>query len=322
MVENLTQRVGNETDKSKSNFRKYLAGGLVVGVLSFSAGYGISKYNSYGVESKVNDKKAPIRVSEYNSYGVESKLNGENKVNDKKAPIKNSLEVVSDNVASHKNLEKDDKEISNKSLEEMTERDWKELERKAEKFAESITYIYNEDSKFEELRMKVDDLNEGEKAKLISMKGTIYNKKEGYISFSEEFEEYNSVKDIAILCKYSKIDRDNISDKERKFIKKNAPDAYRILFLFDTKYDDTKVEEKKRSEIKEKTDKNPTASKIGEFLGGLIVWGLETRVRAEVERAFGNTEIITTKDGKIYSRKDLDKDLDEDIEPPKPLPLK
>ncbi len=112
MLENLTQRVEEtserEVDKIRSNFLKYVARGLVLGVLSFSAGYEINKYNSSGVESKVNDKKAPIIVSKYNSSGVESKV--ESKVNGEKAPIKNSLEVVFDNESLEKKAYTGDKE--------------------------------------------------------------------------------------------------------------------------------------------------------------------------------------------------------------------
>ncbi len=194
-----------------------------------------------------------------------------------------------------------------------TEKDYEKI---ADENSDKFVYIYNENSKSREVRVKVDKLSKEEMSVYLSMKGINYNKEKGYISFNEEFENkefYNSMKDIAILSQFYK--RENISDEEKKFIRENAPGVYDAFFPFER-------DPRKKEEIKEKTDKNPTASKIGEFLGGLIVWGLETRVRAEVEKAFGNTEIITTKDGKIYSRKDLDKDLDEDIEPPKPLPLK
>lgn len=300
MVETLTQKVGNETDKPKNNFKKYLVGSLVGGALALGTigGYEINEYVNYNGEKKGNQT----------------------------VQLKDISQFVSDNSVSDKNSKKDDKKESVKYSEKDDRKNDKEeseedIAKKADavaiRYSNVFAYIYDENTKSGELRVNLEKLSEEEKLVYISMKrykGTKYNKEKDYISFSNEFEDkkfYKSLKDLAILSQFSK--KDNINDKEREFIHENAPDVYRILFLFDNKYDkkEIKKEETKKDGKKYDPKEHP-------FLNFAVDFWLRAQVANE-EKKFEESEGIDifkglrndNKDGPKKSKDIKKKNLDE-----------
>lgn len=196
------------------------------------------------------------------------------------------------------------------------------LQKKVEKYSDIFVYVKDENLEDYELRMKTHRLSEKERLDFISVKGTYYNREKGYIFFNSEFEDkefYNSMKNIAVLSQVC--DDGIVSDREKRFVKENAPDVYDYLFSSE----DEAKEEKMKKDYK--PEDHP-------YIEGLVKFSVDFWLRAQVaneerkirEAFLGDGEIITTKDGKMYGIKKGEKInkkiLDEATEPPKPLDLK
>ena len=210
---------------------------------------------------------------------VNTNFNYQREIKGYEIQIKNGYQFAFNDPASYKDSKKDNKKPDKKESD-------KDLEEKVD-YLDILVYVYDEKSKSGELRMKVDRLSEEEKKEYISMKGTSYNKEKGYISFSEKFEDkkfYKSMKDVAILFQFYK--RENISDKEKEFIRNHAPDVYGTLFPFDTKYDEKKTT-KSDKKLEKKFKESP-------FLKSIIESWLKTKAENEMKdigKSFRNSNI-------------------------------
>lgn len=191
------------------------------------------------------------------------------------------------------------------------------LKKRSEKYENIFNYVKDENSKNYELRMKTDKLNEKEKAEFISMKGTDYNEKKGYISFNSEFEDkklYSSMKNLAIL---SQVYQDNIiSDEEKKFLKKEAPDVYSSLFQFEGRKEKNEI----KSEEKKKKDYKPEDHP---FIQGLVNFYFNARLKSEEKKWADEIKKINIVEGLRKSNnnsintKEKDKKFDNIDEAPK-----
>ena len=265
----MADKIEEMVNKSTSKNRERVYTGL--GLLALTISAGVVGY----------------RINEYFS----SQRGAEKRNNVVQVEIDNK--PISNNVASYKSVEEYDegenKKINDESLEE-------KADAAAIKYLDTFVYIYDENSKSGELRIKLGKLSEEERALYISMKGTEYNKKNDYISFNHDFEDkefYQSMKGMAILSQFH--EKDNISDKEKEFIYENAPDAHRALFPFDNRYD--KKEMKKEIKEERKPEKYPI---LESFLGiGVEVW-LRSMAAEQDKRnlkaLFGKDMNITTED--------------------------
>lgn len=254
MTENIENKVGNVYN----GIRK-VVGVSILGALCFVGGYSIAMKN---IPSNKNER-IQTKNYEVSENSLEKKTEGNVVVhvpekNHRSVPVKNSLEVISE-----------------ESLERKAE---KTLKESAEKYSDVFSYVRDENSDNYELRMKTDKFSEKEISKFISMRGVFHNKKEGYISFSSRFKDrefYNSMKDLAILFEVCK--DDIVSDEEKKFVEKHAPNIYDSLFPFEGKKEksEIKTEEKKKKDYKQ--EDHP-------FIQGLVNLYFNARIKNEEKK--------------------------------------